>query len=109
MFSVFVRIASPESHRRGDSNKCPKHGTVNEKLHDPLIFMQIGIDVLNEFCFYITNVVIKRVYCRDYVYKESNLKPVTCTKIGAKSNLLCGLPRFTEHQPGRPVSDGATQ
>ena len=37
-----------ESPRRGDSNKYPKrfskeyHGTVNEKIHDPLIFVRFA-------------------------------------------------------------------
>ena len=38
-----------------------KHGSVNEKIHDPL-FCADRIDVITNFVI-ITNAVIKRVYC----------------------------------------------
>ena len=39
-----------------------KHGTVNEKLHDPLILCADRIDVITNFAV-IMNAVIKRVHC----------------------------------------------
>ena len=53
-FCVFIRITLyfPEE----------KHGNINEKIQDPLVFCADQIDIITNFAV-ITNVFIKRVHC----------------------------------------------